>query len=158
MCCILKKMRCILNTQYEYSVVTISSELNWNVHVQQMFEKAINQLFFLRRSLAGSTFETRSLAYTSLIQPIIEYASIARFSHSEQNITALERLQRKTVHFIFNRYRRSDSPKELLRLAGLTNLSKQARVHRLKFLYLLLQNSFKINPGSFVTYGSARET
>lgn len=145
-------------SQYKYLGVTISSDLSWNAHVQQISKKAMNKLFFLKRSLAGSTFETRSLAYTSLIRPTLEYASITWFPHTKYNIAALERVQRKAVRFIFNRYRRSDSPTELLRQAGLTTLSNRARVHRLKFLYLLLKNNFKINPRSFVTYSSARET
>ena len=126
--------------------------------MQQTSKKALNKLFFLKRSLTGSTFETRYLAYTSLIRPILEYASVAWFPHTKNCILTLERVQRKAVRFIFNRYRRNDSPTELLRLAGLATLSSRAKVHRLKFLYFLLHNAFKLSPTSFVTYNSSRET
>lgn len=99
--------------------------------MQQTSKTTTNKLFFLKRWLDGSTFETRSLAYTSLIRPTLEYTSIVWSPHAKHNIDVLERVQRESVRFILNRHRRSDSPTELLRLAGLailSNLSESAQI------------------------------
>lgn len=64
-------------SQFKYLGVLISCDLSWNAHVSQIYKKALNKLLFLKRSLTSSTYETLLLAYTSLIQPILEYAIVA---------------------------------------------------------------------------------
>lgn len=61
----------------------------------------------------------------------------------------LENVERKTVRFIFNRFRQMDSPSELQHQAELSTLRNRAKVHWLKFFYQLLNGHFKTNASAF---------
>lgn len=93
-----------------------------------------------------------------LIRPILEYANVAWFPFTNKHVGALERVQRKAARFIYNRYRRTDSPTALLKRADLPTLASRAKLHSLRFLYLMLHNSLKINPASYVKANCRRQT
>lgn len=144
--------------QYKYLGITIASDLSWTEHVRQVSKKAMSKLFFIKRALSFATHETKLLAYVTFVRPVLEYASIVWFPHTANNIAILERVQRKAVRFIFNRYGRNDSPTALLHRAGLATLDSRAKVFRLKFLYLLLHRSFRINPDLYLNFRDTRPT
>lgn len=145
-------------SEHRYLGLIISSDLTWTAHIQQVTRKAMQKLFFLKRILRHSTFETKHLAYVTLIRPILEYANVVWFPHTKNNIHTLEMIQRKAVRFLYNRYKRTDSPTELSQCAGLHTLASRAKLQRLKFLYMLLHNSFKLNYSDFINIKSTRQT
>lgn len=118
----------------------------------------MNKLFFLKRALKDSPPEIKLLSYLSLIRPILEYANIVWSPYTSTCISTLERVQRKAARFIYNRHRRTDSPTELLRRAGLATLSSRSKLHRLKFIYLLLHNSFRIKASDHINISQSRIT
>lgn len=128
------------------------------MHLENIAEKALKKLFFLKRTLRHADRDTKLLAYVTLVRPILEYASIIWFPFTDSGISTLERVQRKAIRFIFNRYRRLDSPTQLLRHADLPTLESRAKIHRLKFLYLLLHNCFKIDHAKYVKTKTTRQT
>lgn len=136
-------------TQYKYLGVLISSDLKWTAHVHQVTKKAMNKLFFLKRTLRYATTDTKRLSYITFIRPMLEYANIVWFPSTNTDIAMLENVQRKAVRFIFNRFKRTDSPSELLRQAELSTLRDRAKVHRLKFFNQLLNGHFKTNASAF---------
>lgn len=77
---------------------------------------------------------------------------------SKQYIAKLESVQRKAIRFIFNKYRRLDSPTELIRQAELPPIQNRARLLRLKFLFLLLNGSMKINASDFLLQTDTRSS
>lgn len=137
-------------TACKYLGILISYYLNLTAHVEYITKKALSKLFFLTQSLHHSTPETKLLAYVMRIRPIFKYANVAWFPFTDKNMGALGRVQQKAVRFIYNSYRRTDSLTALLQRADLSTLARRAKLHRLKFLYMLLRNSFKINPASYV--------
>lgn len=145
-------------SQYKYLGVIITSDLSWTVHLENITEKALKKLFFLKRTLRHADRDTKLLAYVTLVRPILEYASIIWFPFTDSGISTLERVQRKAIRFIFNRYRRLDSPTQLLRHADLPTLESRAKIHRLKFLYLLLHNCLKIDHAKYVKTKTTRQT
>lgn len=89
---------------------------------------------------------------------MLEYANIVWFPHTNKNITILERIQRKAVRFIFNKYRSTDSPTALLQCAKLASLETRSKFHCLKFLHQLIHRKLRIDSESFLTLNRARET
>jgi len=62
---------------YPYLGVTISSDLCWHKHVDSVSAKATRMLNFVRRNIYRCPPDVKTLAYTSLIRPHLEFASAA---------------------------------------------------------------------------------
>lgn len=144
--------------EYKYLGVIISADLKFNKHVSYITAKALSALYSLKRSLKSASSETKLLAYISLVRSILEYGIISWFPHTKTCVEKLESVQRKAVRFIFNKYRRHDSPTELLARAGLPTISSRARILRLKFLFVLLNDGLRIEKTHFLTPSNTRST
>lgn len=144
--------------EHKYLGVTITSDLKWDKHISKIISKALRKLFFLKRSLAHATTATKLLAYTSFVRPVLEYANTVWFPHTVTNIKKLESIQRKAVRFIHNKYKRTDSPTHLLMKSGLRKLSTRAKHARLKFLFQLLKNNYRIDISKYISFSQARPT
>nr|XP_054774593.1 uncharacterized protein LOC129282754 [Lytechinus pictus] len=72
-------------SEYKYLGVTITADLRWNKHCQNIRHKASRTLGLIRRTLSPCTKEVKARAYTALVRPQLEYASEAwnpRFSYN----------------------------------------------------------------------------
>lgn len=101
---------------------------------------------------------SKLLAYTTFVRPVLEYANTVWFPHSLTSITKLESVQRKAIRFVYNKYKRTDSPTNLLTSSGIRTLSTRAKQARLKFLYQLLHHSYKIDVSKYVAFSQSRPT
>lgn len=142
--------------QHKYLGVTLTSTLQWDSHIDIITSTALRKLFFLRRRLRLAPWRTKLLAYTTFVRPILEYANVVWFPHTISSRNKIERVQRKAIRFIYNRYTRNDSPTNLLLLAGLSTLSDRARVARLKFLHQVLHHRLKIDASKYISLSTSR--
>ena len=78
-------------TAAKYLGITISSDLRWNKHVDEVCSKANKTLGFLRRNLRVSSPKLKTLAYFSLVRPLVEYAAPAWDPHTDKTSTSLKR-------------------------------------------------------------------
>ena len=60
-----------------YPGVTISDDFSWHKRVDAVAVKASRTLGFLRQNLGECTMEVKSMAYTSLVRPVLDYTSPA---------------------------------------------------------------------------------
>ena len=60
----------------KYLGVNIHHNLSWNHHIQKVTSKANSTHAFLQRNIHQCPRETKVLCYKTLLQPVIEYASI----------------------------------------------------------------------------------
>jgi hypothetical protein len=74
-------------------------------------EKAWKALHFTVRILKKGNSNTKSLAYTSLMRPILEYEAACWDYYREGEINALDRVQKKAAKFA---HHRSESNWEIL--------------------------------------------
>ena len=77
---------------YPYLGVTVSSDLRWNLQVNNVCSKATRTLNFVKRNIYGCSPEAKALAYTSLVRSHLEYAAAAWDPHTKQNILQLEKV------------------------------------------------------------------
>ena len=68
-------------TAAKYLRVTISDNLNWGTHLDNITKKANQTLGFLKRNIKVHNQNLKSTAYKTLIQPQLEYAPTA-WSHT----------------------------------------------------------------------------
>ena len=59
----------------KYLGVTITNDLRWNTHVNNVCTKANGTLGFLRRNLYSCPQEVKEAAYKGLVRPILDYGS-----------------------------------------------------------------------------------
>ena len=93
-----------------YLRIHLSNTLNWTTQTKPASTKAQQILGVIRRNLNKCPTHIKAVAYTSLVRPILEYASAAWDPHSQNNIKSLERIQRQAARFCKNKYSREPGP------------------------------------------------
>ena len=89
-----------------YLGIHLSSTLNWTAQTKAASNKAQQTLGVIRRNLNKCPTRIKAVAYTSLVRPILEYASAAWDPHSQNNSKTLERIQRQAARFCTYNYSR----------------------------------------------------
>lgn len=74
--------------------------------------KAWKSLHFIMRTLKNANMESRKMGYTSLVRPILEYASAGWDPYRLGQIEELEKIQKKAIKFINKGYSASSNPPE----------------------------------------------
>jgi hypothetical protein len=82
-------------TAAKYLGVTITSKLDWGQHIDSITNKANKTLGFLRRNLKVASISIKELAYSRLVQHLVECASTIWDPHHQTYIIRLERVQRR---------------------------------------------------------------
>ena len=108
--------------------IHIHSTLNWNTHINKTAQKANTTSAFLHRNIRTCPRKTKHLAYTTLVRPILEYASIIWDPHTASNIHRLETVQRRSDRHIMHNYTRHASVTTMLQHLDLPTL-QQRRQH-----------------------------
>ena len=88
----------------KYLGVTINKDLTWTKHINQTIGKASKTLGFLRRNLGRCTTKTKATAYTTLVRPVLEYASPVWDPHQITTTRDIEQVQRRAARFAYNCY------------------------------------------------------
>ena len=102
----------------------LRSDLSWADHVNYRVKKAWKALHFNMRILKKGNSNTKSLAYVSLVRPILQYGASCWDPYREGQINALDRVQKKAAKFV----RHKISP-------NLKSLASRRKVTRLGALY-----------------------
>lgn len=85
--------------------VIFSSDLSWKDHYSTISSKAYRIMGLLRRSFSSSSsVATKKTLYISLIRSKITYASQIWHPHLLNDVSTLERIQRRATKFILNDY------------------------------------------------------
>lgn len=143
---------------YKYLGVTFTANLSWNLHVENTCSAAFRKLAYLRHKLRNSPSNVKLLAYLTYIRPKLEYACVAWDPYTKLNINKLERIQRKSVRFIYSKYKRSDSPSQLMLANEIPSLESRRQKYRLDFLHNLIDHKFTLNSSLYVSPLSTRQT
>lgn len=109
-------------TNAKYLGVTISNNLNWNQHIQNITSKANRTLGFIKRNIKTKHQGIRTTAYNALVRPQLEYASCVWNPHTQSNIQQVEKVQRRAVRWVANDYSRHSSVTEMQQALGWRSL------------------------------------
>ena len=128
-----------------YLGIHLSNTLNWTAQTKASSSKAQQTLGVIRRNFNKCPTHIKSVAYTSLVRPILEYASAAWDPHSQNNIKTLERIQRQAARFCTNNYSREPgSVTTLLQELGWEPLQTRRKSKRITTLYIMENNIIDI--------------
>ena len=128
-----------------YLGVTVTNDLRWSTHVSNCSKKATRTLNFVRRNIYGCTPETKSLAYTSLVRPHLEYSSAAWDPYNKKDINLLGAVQRRAARFVHKNYKHSTSATKLMNELQWPNLADRRRNSRLIQFYKALYGQSPIS-------------
>jgi hypothetical protein len=98
----------------KYLGIIIRSDLSWADQVNYTVQKAWKALHFAMRVLKKGNSNTKSLAYTSLVRPILEYGAACWDPYREGQTNALDRVQKKAAKFAIEHNHRNGSDWESL--------------------------------------------
>jgi len=85
----------------KYLGIILYSVLSWSDQVNYRVKKAWKALHFIMRILEKGNSSTKSLAYTTLVCPILEYGAVWWDPYREGQICALDRAQKKAAKFAY---------------------------------------------------------
>ena len=122
-------------TKAKYLGLTISKNLSWSEHIAATTKKAETARSFLVRNISSCTPEVKKQCYTTLVRPILEYASEVWDPHQATNIQRLERTQRRAARFITGNYHRQASVTEMLSKIKLPTLRDRRAATKVTTLY-----------------------
>ena len=86
-----------------YLGIILRNDLIWVYQVNYKVKKAWNALHFTMQILEKGNSNTKSLAYMSLVRPILEYGAACWDPCRERQISALDRVQKKAAKFAHHR-------------------------------------------------------
>ena len=75
--------------------VTISRDMNWSKHINNVCTKANKTLAFLKRNLKICSRKIKEMAYKSCVRPALEYACTVWDPYTQQYIDRIEAIQRR---------------------------------------------------------------
>ena len=88
----------------KYLGVTLSHNLSWSEHINQITSKANRIKGFLQRNLHKCPSITKSNCYKAMVKPILEYAAVIWSPHTQRDINMIERSQRQAARFVMNNF------------------------------------------------------
>jgi hypothetical protein len=86
----------------KYLGIIFCSDVGWADHVNYMVKKAWKALHFIMRILKKGNSGTKSLAYTTLVHPILEYGAVCWDPYREGQIYVLDRVQKTAAKFAYH--------------------------------------------------------
>ena len=124
-------------TSNPYLGITLSEDLQWSTHIQNITKKANSTLGFLRRNLKNCPEECRKLAYISLVRSTLEYGSSIWDPYLQKDINSIEKVQRQAARFIKRDYksREEGCVTNMLNDLDLPSLQQRREFNKLVFLF-----------------------
>ena len=89
--------------KFSYLGVVLDENLSWKDHVEYVSSKVSRRLGLLSRTRSSLTLEASKEVYTSLLQPLFDYADVAWGKISEGCCKELHRLQNSAARIILRK-------------------------------------------------------
>ena len=135
----------------KYLGITVSSNLSWNKQVDEVCAKANSTLAFLRRNLRIKSPKLKTMAYFTLVRPIIEYAAPVWDPYTQRNIYKIEMVQRRAARFVCGRYHNTSSVSEMLQDLNWPSLQQRREMLRLVLFYKIHHNLVVFDSSPYIT-------
>ena len=141
-------------TSNPYLGITLSEDLQWSTHIQNITKKANLTLAYLRRNLKNCPEECRKLAYISLVRSTLEYGSSIWDPYLLKDINSIEKVQRQAARFIKRDYKNREEgcATQMLNDLDLPSLQQRREFDKLVFLFKIAGGMVPaINPCDYLT-------
>ena len=134
----------------KYLGITLSTNMSWEPHINNITAKANKILGFLKRNLQVKQEDTKSLAYKALVRSSLEYCSTIWSPHTQKLKHKLENVQRRAARYVTHRYHNTSSVSNMLNHLNWPSLEHRRNFSRLTMLYKITHNLVAINPNLYL--------
>ena len=129
-------------SSYKYLGITITEDLSWSTHINEISRKSRKQIGMLYRQFyAWSTPEALLQLYTSTVRPHLEYASQVWNPHLTKHVNQLEQVQKFALKMCLKQWNLSYP--DLLQLSSLSNLAARREHLNLYYFYKIVNGLFE---------------
>ena len=128
----------------KYLGITISSNLKWNKHIQNMTSKANKTLGFIRRNLKINSVTIKDRAYQALIRPKLEYCCTVWDPYTTENINSIEKVQRRAARYVCSNYKYTESVTNMINTLHWPTLQERRLKSRLNMFHRITNNKIAI--------------
>ena len=122
--------------KFSYLGVVLDENLSWKDHVEYVNSKVSSRLGLLTRTRSCLTLEASKQVYTSLLQPLFDYADVAWGEISEGCCKELHRLQNRAARIILQKNTSNDTFCALNWLS----LASRSKMHKCILVFKYLNN------------------
>ena len=145
-------------TSAKYLGVTLSDDLSWSKHVEAVAAKGNSTVGFLRRNFRECSNEVRKATYTTMVRPVLEYASSVWDPHQKEDIDRLEKVQKRAARYACNNYfeRTPGTITSMLQQLKWNSLEQRRRHNRLGMLYRIENGLVDLQPSTFYRHSDSR--
>ena len=143
-----------IKTDAKYLGVTISSDLSWAKHTDNIVKKANSTMAFLRRNIRSALQSAKDKAYKTYVRPTLEYASKTWASKTATLNQKIEMVQRRSARFVMNDYRRTSSATAMLETLNWDTLERRRDQARLTMMYGIVHQLVEIPAETYLTPSS----
>ena len=137
----------------KYLGVTLSHNLKFNNHIDNIVSKARRQLGILRRNLYFCSKQAKEQAYFALVRPQVEYACSLWDPSGVTLINKLEQVQRQGIRFVSGNHRREVGVVTgLIHDHGWLSLQSRRKMARMNMMYKMHNNIVALDFNCFFKY------
>ena len=142
----------ICATDARYLGVSISNDLQWEKHINNVARKANNTLNFLRRNLRYCPRDVKSTAYFSLVRSTMDYAASCWDPYLQKDKDKLEQINRRAARFVGNipRSDRTTSVTSLMKDMQWNTLEKRRQNQRMCMMYKISHQLVAVPPTQLI--------
>ncbi|MEW8547040.1 MAG: reverse transcriptase domain-containing protein, partial [Candidatus Thiodiazotropha sp.] len=142
----------------KYLGATVTDNLSWSKHISDTAGKANRSLGFLRRNFRQCSRQVKAATYTTVVRPVLEYASPVWDPHRQADIKVLDQVQRRAARYVCNDYS-SRSPgcvTDMIHELGWESLEERRRMARLSLLYKIHHGLVDMDQQAYLRPGDSR--
>lgn len=134
----------------KYLGITISDDMTWNKHTDNMISKANKKLGFLKRNLKVKDTNLKETAYKAIVRPTLEYCSTVWDPHTQVQSRGIERVQRRAARWVTGRYHNTSSVTDMLNDLEWRDLAQRRVDSRLAMMFKITRGLVDIPIGVYV--------
>jgi len=124
----------------KYLGVTISKDLSWTNHINNITSKASNSLRFIKRNIKTSNKKVKETAYKTYVRPQLEYCSTVWHPWQKYLIYKIEQVQRSAARYVCNDYNYTSSVTQMLNDLKWQTLEQHRNISNVTLLYKIQNN------------------
>ncbi len=135
----------------KYLGLTLQHDMRYNIHLDNITNKASRTLGFLRRNLQINSPKLKTTAYKALVRPMVEYAPTVWDPYTQKGVKQVEKVQRRAARYVLNRHRNQSSPTEMLEDLKWQTLEERRKQQRLTMMYKITNGHVAVNADKYIT-------
>jgi len=133
-----------------YCGLNLHECLSWNYHTDVTAKKANRIRSFITTNVHSFPKKVKAACYTTLVRPVMEYATAVWAPHTAQNCNKLEQVQRRAARFACCKYERTASVTSMLNDLKWESLETWRNSQRLTMFYRMQHNMVSITPAEYL--------